>query len=87
MANLARSPQLFGRICSSGLAKLQCFFESVGIVDTQVFGILILAAFGLMVVVTGGVAYLTLAEWRDRRRKDNDERANKPIKRRAKSRS
>lgn len=55
--------------------------------DTQVFGILILAAFGLMVVVTGGVAYLTLAEWRDRRRKDNDERANKPIKRRAKSRS
>jgi len=52
-------------------------------VETQVFGILIIAAFGLMLVVTGGVAYLTLAEWRDRRRKDSDARATKPTKRRS----
>lgn len=29
---------------------------------------------GLMVVVTGGVAYLTAAEWRDRRRQERERR-------------
>ncbi|GAB4356165.1 MAG: hypothetical protein Fur0042_25470 [Cyanophyceae cyanobacterium] len=28
----------------------------------------------LMVVVTGGVAYLTAAEWRDRRRQQRDQK-------------
>lgn len=28
-------------------------------------------ALGLMVVLTGGVAYLTAADWRDRRRQKN----------------
>jgi hypothetical protein len=32
------------------------------------------AVLGMLVIVTGGVAYLTLAEWRDRRRKDNEKR-------------
>jgi hypothetical protein len=32
------------------------------------------AVLGMLVLVTGGVAYLTLAEWRDRRRKDNEKR-------------
>lgn len=35
---------------------------------------LVLATFGLLVVVTGGIGYLTLAEWRDRRRLDRERR-------------
>ncbi|MBF2027231.1 MAG: hypothetical protein IGS48_10750 [Oscillatoriales cyanobacterium C42_A2020_001] len=46
------------------------------------YSILILAAFGLMVVVSGGVIYLTLAEWRDRRRRDEDARATRSSNRR-----
>lgn len=46
------------------------------------YSVLIFAALGLMVLVSGGVAYLTLAEWRDRRRRDEEIRANKPTKRR-----
>ncbi len=36
--------------------------------------ILAIAAIGLLVAVTGGVAYLTAAEWRDRRRQDREKR-------------
>lgn len=43
----------------------------------NIISILILVAFGLMVVVTGGVAYLTLADWRDRRRQEADKRVEK----------
>lgn len=32
-------------------------------------------ALGLLVVVTGGVAYLTAVEWRDRRRQDQEKRS------------
>jgi hypothetical protein len=38
------------------------------------FNILVLVAFGLLITVTGGVVYLTLADWRDRRRQDNEKR-------------
>ncbi len=31
-------------------------------------------ALGLLVVVTGGVAFLTSMEWRDRRRQDQEKR-------------
>jgi hypothetical protein len=31
-----------------------------------------------MVVVTGGVGYLTIAEWRDRRRRDQEQRDSRP---------
>ena len=31
-------------------------------------------ALGLLVVVTGGVAFLTTMEWRDRRRQDQEKR-------------
>jgi hypothetical protein len=37
-------------------------------------------ALGLMVVVTGGVAYLTTMEWRDRRRQDREKREQRPKK-------
>lgn len=51
--------------------------------ESPVFSVLILAAFGLMVAVSGGVVYLTLAEWRDRRRKEGEKRTNQPTKRRS----
>jgi hypothetical protein len=36
--------------------------------------ILATLALGLLVIVTGGVAYLTAVEWRDRRRQDQEKR-------------
>nr|WP_238718277.1 hypothetical protein [Petrachloros mirabilis] len=35
---------------------------------------LALSALVLLVVVTGGIGYLTLSEWRDRRRQDQEKR-------------
>lgn len=34
--------------------------------------ILATVALGLMVIVTGGIAYLTAADWRDKRRQKRD---------------
>ncbi len=31
----------------------------------------------LLVVVSGGIIYLTAAEWRDRRRQDRDRKSNR----------
>jgi hypothetical protein len=45
--------------------------------ETQAFSILAILALVLMVVVTGGVVYLTAADWRDRRRRKNDQDATK----------
>ncbi|HEY9704283.1 MAG TPA: hypothetical protein V6C58_17660 [Allocoleopsis sp.] len=42
--------------------------------ETTVFNILVVSAFALLFIVTGGVIYLTLSEWRDRRRQDQDKR-------------
>jgi len=54
------------------------------LVDTiPVFNLLAIAAFGLLLAVTGGIGYLTLVEWRDRRRRD---RENKEIRRSGKAR-
>jgi hypothetical protein len=50
-------------------------------VESTVFSTLVLAAFGLLLVVTGGIAYLTLSDWRDRRRQEK-ERAREKEKRR-----
>lgn len=41
-------------------------------VGTPLFGVFVLVAFGLLVTVTGGVVYLTLADWRDRRRLERE---------------
>lgn len=49
--------------------------------ETPVFNVLILVAFGLMVLISGGVGYLTLAEWRDRRRRDRDVRGDRVLPR------
>jgi len=36
---------------------------------------LFLAAAGLLIVVSGGILYLTAAEWRDRRRQQKDKKS------------
>lgn len=48
--------------------------------ETTVFNVLVLVAFGLMVIVSSGVGYLTFAEWRDRRRRDQDSRGDRPLR-------
>ncbi|MBW4662657.1 MAG: hypothetical protein KME01_00375 [Chroococcus sp. CMT-3BRIN-NPC107] len=45
--------------------------------ETTILPILAVAAFGLLVVVSGGVIYLTATSWRDRRRQENELRANR----------
>jgi hypothetical protein len=37
-------------------------------VEATVLDIFVLVGFVLLIAVTGGIGYLTLAEWRDRRR-------------------
>ncbi|MBD0267019.1 hypothetical protein [Pseudanabaena sp. FACHB-2040] len=41
--------------------------------EAQAYSILAVLALALMVVVTGGIVYLTAAEWRDRRRRKRDQ--------------
>ena len=36
--------------------------------------ILVLVAFSMLIIFTGGVIYLTVAEWRDRRRREDEKR-------------
>ncbi|WP_200892387.1 hypothetical protein [Aliterella atlantica] len=49
--------------------------------ETNVLNVLAIAAFSLLVIVSGGVIYLTAVGWSDRRRQDAEKRANKPTKR------
>ncbi|MCU0518766.1 MAG: hypothetical protein MUC60_18245 [Oscillatoria sp. Prado101] len=43
--------------------------------ENPVLIVLSIMALGLLVAVTGGVAYLTAAEWRDRRRREREKRS------------
>lgn len=43
--------------------------------EYSLLNVLILIALGLLLIVTLGVAYLTTAEWRDRRREQRDKKA------------
>ena len=45
--------------------------------EFSIANVLVLVAFVLLVTVTGGVAYLTAVEWRDRRRLDKAKRKKK----------
>ena len=45
--------------------------------ETTALNVLVLIAFGLLIAVTGGVLYLTAADWRDRRRQDKEQRDNR----------
>jgi hypothetical protein len=49
--------------------------------ENQLLTILALLSFVLLVVVTGGVSYLTAVEWRDRRRRGRESDALPGIKR------
>lgn len=42
--------------------------------ETSPFGILVIVAFVLLVGVSAGIVYLTIIEWRDRRRRDQESR-------------
>jgi hypothetical protein len=42
--------------------------------ESPLFASLVWAAFALLVLVTGGVVYLTLVDWNDRRKRQNEER-------------
>ena len=46
--------------------------------EAQAFSVLAVSAVLLLVVVTGGVAYLTTVEWRDRRRRQREQQAVAP---------
>ena len=48
--------------------------QAGGVVEFSIANLLVLVAFVLLLTVTGGVAYLTAVEWRDRRRLDNAKR-------------
>ncbi|MBD2522439.1 hypothetical protein [Nostoc sp. FACHB-133] len=45
--------------------------------ESPFLSILALVAVLLLVVVTGGIGYLTVADWRDRRRRDEEKRTNR----------
>ncbi len=45
--------------------------------ETTILPILAVSAFGLLVVVSGGIIYLTAVSWRDRRRQETEIRANR----------
>jgi hypothetical protein len=47
--------------------------------ETSVLGVLAITALGLMVAFTGGIAYLTTIEWRDRRRREREMRENQTV--------
>ncbi len=46
-------------------------------VESPFLSILALVAIVLLVAVTGGIGYLTLADWRDRRRRDEEKRTTR----------
>jgi hypothetical protein len=46
-------------------------------VEDQIFDYLVIAAFVLLIGVSIGIGYLTLVEWRDRRRRDQEARDTK----------
>jgi hypothetical protein len=41
-------------------------------VESQLLNVLAIVAMLLLVAVTGGVGYLTLSDWRDRRRQEKE---------------
>lgn len=49
--------------------------------EARAFSALAIIAVALLVMVTGGVVYLTAAEWRDRRRRKRDQDTSVPSRR------
>jgi hypothetical protein len=46
-------------------------------VESPFLSILTIVAIVLLVAVTGGIGYLTVADWRDRRRRDEEKRTSR----------
>jgi hypothetical protein len=53
--------------------------------ETSALGILAVLALGLMVAFTGGIAYLTTIEWRDRRRRERELRETQSVSKKSQS--
>ncbi|MGD1863356.1 MAG: hypothetical protein ACFB0D_02255 [Phormidesmis sp.] len=49
--------------------------------ENQLLVVMAVLAFVLLIVVTGGVVYLTAIEWRDKRRRGDASREAMPIRR------
>jgi hypothetical protein len=45
--------------------------------DNSLISILGTTAFGLMIIVTLGIVFLTVSGWRDRQRREQDKRASR----------
>ena len=45
--------------------------------EAQAYSILVVAAIALLLVVTGSVLYLTAIEWRDRRRRGQEQKGRR----------
>ncbi len=50
--------------------------------EYNLVNVLAVAVFGLLIVVSGGIIYLTAVDWRDKRRLQNEQRLDKPAQRR-----
>jgi predicted membrane channel-forming protein YqfA (hemolysin III family) len=49
----------------------------INITNITPLDVLFYVALGLLLLVSGGIIYLTSVEWRDRRRQSNDKRLNR----------
>jgi hypothetical protein len=43
-------------------------------VESTAFSVLVIIAFVLLIGVTGGIGYLTISDWRDRRRREKEKK-------------
>ncbi len=56
-----------------------------GELETQIYGVLATLAALLLVVVTGGVVYLTAVEWQDKRKRSQEALDNRtPVRKKRK---
>ncbi|MFB2976568.1 hypothetical protein [Microseira sp. BLCC-F43] len=45
--------------------------------ETTILNVIAVASLALLLAVSGGVIYLTIVEWRDRRRQDRDKKSRR----------
>ena len=59
------------------VAELSIINYQLSMDTTTLIPIFGTAAFGLLVIVTLGIVYLTISGWRDRQRREDDRRTNR----------
>jgi hypothetical protein len=47
-------------------------------VEANILSVMVLTTFGLLILVTGGIGYLTVTEWRDRMRREDALKSVRP---------